>query len=267
MFLVNKSIKETHTLSSDTSSDEDTLQSTDDLWLSSSSATDCSVDRYSINSIPWAEDAIKQNQEEWERIERIFYGEEELPRNKKIAQEIMEWQKKFPHLRINGKQCVPIKQYSDDSSELPLNKQIEKCLRITSGPLLTRRTSSQFNFKDFFRKTSQTSEASSRLGSVKSDAFVNRWIAQQDQSEKYATIPEHSAARRGRRFLGKPNQLPKMPPIYRVGAQQTGVVSAKSSSIKSARKQLVSLPAIEGSQRFQSEIVGRSISAYNRNKL
>jgi hypothetical protein len=33
----------------------------------------------SIGSIPWAEDAILENKEEWEKIERIFYGEEDLP--------------------------------------------------------------------------------------------------------------------------------------------------------------------------------------------
>jgi hypothetical protein len=33
----------------------------------------------SIGSLPWAEDSIFENKEEWEKIERIFYGEEDLP--------------------------------------------------------------------------------------------------------------------------------------------------------------------------------------------
>ncbi|XP_055677178.1 uncharacterized protein LOC129786293 [Lutzomyia longipalpis] len=63
--------------------------------------------RSSTGSIPWAEDAIRQNQLEWERIERIFYGEEELPADPKTRQEFLEWMTAFPHLRVCGSQ-VPL---------------------------------------------------------------------------------------------------------------------------------------------------------------
>ncbi|XP_001230949.3 uncharacterized protein LOC120897218 [Anopheles arabiensis] len=59
--------------------------------------------RSSIGSIPWAEDAIKQNQTEWERIDRMFYGEEDLPSDAKLREEILEWTSVFPFLRVTGK--------------------------------------------------------------------------------------------------------------------------------------------------------------------
>lgn len=76
----------------------------EDNWFSSPTS---SFDGSSVNSIPWAEDVIKQNQEEWERIERMFYGEEELPGNdEKLRNEIIEWTNRFPHLRIIGEQAA-----------------------------------------------------------------------------------------------------------------------------------------------------------------
>ncbi|XP_058462866.1 uncharacterized protein LOC131437471 [Malaya genurostris] len=77
--------------------DSDTLTE-----LSFSRSPTSSLGRSSTSSIPWAEDAIKQNQLEWERIERMFYGEEELPKESKIREEFLEWMTAFPHLRING---------------------------------------------------------------------------------------------------------------------------------------------------------------------
>lgn len=152
----------------------------DDFWFTSPSP---SFDGSSVNSIPWAEDAVKQNQELWERIERMFYGEESLPVNdEKLFNEISEWRERFPYLRVIGKQqslhfnenvvpheqnyeeiisIHPILMYcykrsaqtakitGDDKYHKNANESIstnsmqlndiEKCLRITSGPLLTRR--------------------------------------------------------------------------------------------------------------------------------
>lgn len=74
----------------------------DDTWFTSATT---SFDGSSINSIPWAEDVIKQNKDEWENIERMFYGETELPTDDKLRNEILEWTNRFPHLRIVGKQA------------------------------------------------------------------------------------------------------------------------------------------------------------------
>lgn len=167
----------------------------DDYWFTSPSA---SFDGSSVNSIPWAEDVVKQNQELWERVERMFFGEESLPTNDvKLRNEIIEWTNHFTYLRVSGNQMpiyfgnnvAPSKPYfeeilaihpqplpsspsssSSSSSASYFNRKatiaaerqrmiddrchrfhddslangilvndIEKCLRITSGPLLSQR--------------------------------------------------------------------------------------------------------------------------------
>lgn len=80
-------------------SDMDDLN--EDNWFTSPTT---SFDGSSINSIPWAEDVIKQNKDEWENIERMFYGEVALPADEKLRNEILEWTNRFPHLRVVGKQ-------------------------------------------------------------------------------------------------------------------------------------------------------------------
>lgn len=147
----------------------------EDYWFTSPST---SVDGSSVNSIPWADDVVNKNQEIWERIERMFYGEETLPTNDdKLRNEIQQWTTQFPYLRVIGT-AMPIyssgKHMTNDPNyeevismhplypnerQLPPNKtaqerlyrsakddqhealanNIGKCLRITSGPLLTRR--------------------------------------------------------------------------------------------------------------------------------
>lgn len=72
----------------------------DDYWFLSSSA---SHDGSSVNSIPWADDVVKQHQELWDRVERMFYGEESLPANDtKLSNEIREWTTHFPYFRVSG---------------------------------------------------------------------------------------------------------------------------------------------------------------------
>lgn len=92
--------------------DSDTLTE-----LSFSRSPTSSLGRSSTGSIPWAEDAVKQNQLEWERIERIFYGEEELPNDSKIRDEFLEWMTAFPHIRVLGKSLTvaenPLAKNSD----------------------------------------------------------------------------------------------------------------------------------------------------------
>lgn len=51
----------------------------------------------------WAEDAIKQNQDLWDSVERQFYGEDPLPEDKALRNDIIEWNRIFPHLRVSGK--------------------------------------------------------------------------------------------------------------------------------------------------------------------
>ncbi|KAL5284519.1 hypothetical protein ACFFRR_006668 [Megaselia abdita] len=62
------------------------MNSEDDL-ISVSDLSDC----YSINSIPWSDDAIKKNQYDWESIERQIDGKQEIE-NQEIRQEILDWQ-------------------------------------------------------------------------------------------------------------------------------------------------------------------------------
>lgn len=138
----------------------------EEYWFRSPNA---SFDGSSVNSIPWAEDVVKQNQELWESIERMFYGEQPLPEHDdKLRNEIMEWTKHFPHLRIVGKSIQnnqPINDGVNQSTQYDyksvrtlrshraidekpksfiadtgLDDDMERCLRITSGPLLVRRT-------------------------------------------------------------------------------------------------------------------------------
>lgn len=61
--------------------------------------TSSSVDRSSIGSIPWADDAIKINKNEWEKVEKLLSGLEPLANvEEDLRKEILDWQKKFPHL-------------------------------------------------------------------------------------------------------------------------------------------------------------------------
>lgn len=146
----------------------------EDYWFTSPNA---SFDDSSVNSIPWAEDVVKQNQILWDSIERMFYGEEPLPENDaKLRNEIIEWTEHFPYLRIVGK-SMPIQSctrnnnaedndilsthhpFSHDHDKsartipLPrselngiLEEDIGRCLRITSGPLLVRRIKNRVPF-------------------------------------------------------------------------------------------------------------------------
>ncbi|XP_053698243.1 uncharacterized protein LOC128745237 [Sabethes cyaneus] len=96
--------------------DEDDDES-DTLTELSFSRSTSSLGRSSTGSIPWAEDAVKQNQLEWERIERIFYGEEKLPNDSKIREEFLEWMTAFPHLRVLGKSLTVLENLSAKSSD------------------------------------------------------------------------------------------------------------------------------------------------------
>lgn len=168
---------------SDISFSSDSEDLFEDYWFTSPNA---SFDGSSVNSIPWAEDVVKQNQILWDSIERMFYGEEPLPENDaKLRNEIIEWTTHFPYLRIVGK-SMPTQSCSMDnnaedndvlSTHLPfahdhhksartiplhrsemngiLEEDFGRCLRITSGPLLVRRMQNRI---PFITRTANVSE-------------------------------------------------------------------------------------------------------------
>lgn len=190
---------------------------TEDHWFSSPTT---SFDGSSVNSIPWAEDVVKQNKETWDRIERWFYGEEELPNDEKLRDEILQWTSHFPHIRVVGEQApiyyetsvTPVDSSYEElidihpstaaigsKSVVPVNRNleqvledtlhidivnrdrlnnahinrspmrryhhdngtnIEKCLRITSGVLLSKRynnAASMLGHNDENRSSARTS--------------------------------------------------------------------------------------------------------------
>ncbi|XP_030559885.1 uncharacterized protein LOC115761979 [Drosophila novamexicana] len=74
-----------------------------------------SIDRSSIGSIPWADDAIKKNKLDWERVDRMISGEEALSElEPELRHEIADWQRKFPSLL--ARKAKPLKPQSFDSS-------------------------------------------------------------------------------------------------------------------------------------------------------
>lgn len=107
----------------------------------------------SISSLTWAEDAVRQNKEEWDKIERILYCEEPLPKDKVLREELLQWMHAFPHLRIIGKPCQfhysnNLKPTDPDHCEILakhpqsqaeqtrqefLESDLEECLTINSG--------------------------------------------------------------------------------------------------------------------------------------
>ncbi|XP_065372376.1 uncharacterized protein LOC135964188 [Calliphora vicina] len=79
--------------------------------------TSSSVDRSSIGSIPWADDAIKINKMEWERVEKMLSAIEPLTTAEDdLKKEILDWQKKFPKLLNKSK--YKMKNLSSDSLDI-----------------------------------------------------------------------------------------------------------------------------------------------------
>lgn len=89
---------------------DDDLEFLQDVPYSSSS-----IDRSSIGSIPWADDAIKKNKLDWERVDRMLSGEEPLPEQEpELRNEIADWQRQFPSLL--SRKAKPLKQQSFDNA-------------------------------------------------------------------------------------------------------------------------------------------------------
>ncbi|XP_017058782.1 uncharacterized protein LOC108099659 [Drosophila ficusphila] len=74
-----------------------------------------SIDRSSVGSIPWADDAIKKNLLDWERVERLMSGEDSLEdlQEPELRNEIADWQRKFPSLL--GRRTRSLRHHSFDS--------------------------------------------------------------------------------------------------------------------------------------------------------
>lgn len=301
----------------DSSSGESACDESTDIWLTSPTS---SQGRSSISSIPWAEDAIKQNQEEWETIEQMFYGELPLPTNIKIREEFEEWMEKFPHIRVVGRQianpsaytmmstefvreeCLAIDPPAVPSANRPwqreiqrnsgsdsqimvrptdLNSEIEQCLRITSGPLLSRRwqqlsggTSSVFRRhkpeQHIFTFPPEDSSRD-RVASVRSETFSTHKRHQQllpMYAEADSLSPLHRPV-----FIGLSASLMKMPPILNISNYQPITARSTSHRRKDERNQpnritlpaIATMPSLKRENAFQAELLGRSISAINQN--
>lgn len=296
----------------DSSSGESVCDESNDIWLTSPTS---SQGRSSISSIPWAEDAIKQNEEEWETIEQMFYGELPLPTNKKIREEFEDWMAKFPHIRVVGRQIPNPAAYTLMSNEIhreeclaidppavpayrswhhdtyqdsqimvrptDLNSEIEQCLRITSGPLLSRRWQQlSGGAKSVFLRhkpvqhifTSPTEDSSrSRVASVRSDTFSTH----KRHQHLLPMYPEDSSSPLLRPALQLPitlsASLMKMPPILNIrNYQPENYASVTSHRPKNEKNQpnRINLPAIGTSLRRDTSLQtdGRSISAINQSE-
>nr|AFK29243.1 CG31125-like protein [Drosophila buzzatii] len=111
----NSSNNNNHSGNDDTHNDPDGDKDDDSEFLQDVPYSSSSIDRSSVGSIPWADDAIKKNKQDWERVDRMLSGEEPLPElEPELRHEIADWQRKFPSLL--SRKAQPLKQQSLDSS-------------------------------------------------------------------------------------------------------------------------------------------------------
>lgn len=104
-------------VSNNNNNDENNEDNEDDSeFLQDVPYSSSSLDRSSIGSIPWADDAIKQNQLDWEQVERMLSSEDTLPVEPDLRNEILEWQTKFPQL-LERKQAQEIVEKKFDASK------------------------------------------------------------------------------------------------------------------------------------------------------
>lgn len=100
----------------DNEPEQDADKDDDSEFLQDVPYSSSSVDRSSIGSIPWADDAIKKNKLDWERVDRMLSGEEALPEQEvELRHEIADWQRKFPSLL--ARKSKPLKQQSFDNGQ------------------------------------------------------------------------------------------------------------------------------------------------------
>ncbi|XP_017122477.1 uncharacterized protein LOC108142901 [Drosophila elegans] len=93
-----------NTNNTEAEADKDDHDADDSEFLQDVPYSSSSIDRSSVGSIPWADDAIKKNLLDWERVERLMSGEdplllqEEELQEPELRNEIADWQRKFPCL-------------------------------------------------------------------------------------------------------------------------------------------------------------------------
>lgn len=225
-------------------------------------------------SIPWAEDAIRQNKELWERVEAMLYGEEEPDGDEATKRELKEWMEEFPHLRIMGRPCVthctsstllrasdpnyqevfamhpgPFRQDGESTSL----RGLEDCLKISSGPvarrsaIFIRKTDNQIPINPVIEKV-KTIELDS-AGRVTRNSVIYRHMT---PTHSMQAPPEVSFLIRNSGGALDVSKIIKTP-------------SSKSATYRiplhSERRRLI-LPSINVTPpSFDSGIVGRSISA------
>lgn len=266
----------------------DLSSSTDEKTLVSSSySPSISMGRSSTESIPWAEDAIRHNQDEWIRIENIFYGEENLPTDIKLREEFLEWMDAFPHLRISGTQA-PIYYNHNSKSQHIENQYYEEVIAI--DPPRSKYGSKYYsrNPKNSEKMHNLNTDLTKYLKISPSPALKRRAI----ESSKESLVKQNPPylfkipQSHGVHLLNLKNPQTnlslsashvRMPPILNIKIMPTFHNTQRTNHVKSAvfgeLKTRVTLPAIDVSkinynnnvvlskQDTKSSFIGRSISA------
>lgn len=237
-------------------------------------------------SIPWAEDAIRQNKELWEQVERMLYGECELPSDEGTRTELLEWMTAFPHIRVVGESCkvnytssslfkpsdpnydevLAMHPYPGRNGNDPDNSQnkitnyrninldLRDCLKISSGPVgrrsavVLRRPDNQIPIKPMIEKV-KTIELDGS-GRVTRNSVIYRHMTTPTRSA-------HPPADIGFLIRNSGGQL-DVSKIIKAPSSKSATYRVPLSS---ERRRLV-LPSINITPAsFDSGIVGRSISA------
>lgn len=89
------------------------------------------ISSYSINSIPWADDAIKKNQYDWESLQLQIDGKQEIE-SQDIRQEILDWQQFTQKMTIRSYlETKRIRQRNYFKSTVPMETTLYKNRYVT----------------------------------------------------------------------------------------------------------------------------------------
>lgn len=245
-------------------SSEDTLTSD---TLTNFLNTSASSMRSSSASLPFAEEAINQNQQEWEHIERIFYGEEPLPADQKTREEFLDWMETFPYLRVVGQKV------NTDRFRTGRNPIYHEETLVIDPPPPNRRLEEQ-HCRDYGVK-------SSVVGSRSGQILARRYPCDCDDPRHYSKdIPGLRGSSLTPREITKPNKdfvvmtarpgglasnsanlfrLPSIPPTKWSGFSRHPQKTSKPSPLKST----ITLPILNVDKllTFGDLLTTRSISA------
>lgn len=185
-------------------------------------------------SLQWTEDAVRKNKEEWERIEKMMYGEEPLPvDDESLRMELTQWMTAFPHLRVVGVPC----EIHYNPALKPSDADYEEIFAIHPGG----------------KKTPEPQNIPIRTLDFE---FGNMSIARHGYIEKVKTIeidPNGKVTRNSVVYRKiEPQRLPDVGFLMRRSGTSTN--ASRSATMRT------SLPPITGATSFDG-IVGRSISA------